>query len=287
MSNPEPWLSEFCRQRQLPPSYAADVERCCGSLIKTWAQRAAGASRPLVMGINGAQGSGKSTLAEILELILSRRYGLRCARLSIDDCYLGRAQRESLAAEVHPLFATRGVPGTHEIGLAEQLFSRLADAGPIALPRFNKATDDRMPAGQWPQVAGPIQLLLFEGWCIGCRPQPDAELASALNRLESEEDASGVWRRAVNAELAGPYARLWQALDGLIMLRSPDWPAVRRWRGLQEQRLAATHTGQYIMDDAALDRFVEFFERLTRWQWQDLPSRSDLVISLDADHRMG
>jgi len=35
--------------------------------------------------------------------------------LSLDDFYLGHAARLQLARDIHPLLATRGVPGTHDI----------------------------------------------------------------------------------------------------------------------------------------------------------------------------
>ena len=76
---------------------------------------AAGAGA-LVVGLTGSQGSGKSTLAARLPPLLAAR-NLRAAVLSLDDLYLPKAERQRLAREVHPLLATRGVPGTHEVAL--------------------------------------------------------------------------------------------------------------------------------------------------------------------------
>ncbi|MCP4994757.1 MAG: hypothetical protein GY934_13400, partial [Gammaproteobacteria bacterium] len=69
-------------------------------------------AHPMLLGINGAQGSGKSTLAAIVCLLLNERHGLHSASLSLDDLYLTRAERQTMATKVHPLFTTRGVPGT-------------------------------------------------------------------------------------------------------------------------------------------------------------------------------
>ena len=38
----------------------------------------------------------------------------RAVTFSMDDLYLGRAARVDLARRIHPLLATRGVPGTHD-----------------------------------------------------------------------------------------------------------------------------------------------------------------------------
>jgi D-glycerate 3-kinase len=39
------------------------------------------------------------------------------------------------------------------------------------------------------------------------------------------------------------------------------------------------------MDDAALDRFVAHYQRLTDWIARDLPPRADIAIRLDADRQ--
>ena len=69
-----------------------------------------------MVGLTGPQGSGKSTLAAKLPPLLAAR-GLRSAVLALDDLYLTHAERRRLAADIHPLLATRGVPGTHDVAL--------------------------------------------------------------------------------------------------------------------------------------------------------------------------
>ncbi|HJV43662.1 MAG TPA: kinase, partial [Caulobacter sp.] len=92
------------------------------------------------------------------------------------------------------------------------------------------------------------------------------------------------------AALAGPYARLFARLDRLVLMTAPDFAVVRTWRGEQEarlrQRLAAEgRDPAQAMDEAALDRFVAHYERLTRWMAADLPGAADLVIRLDERRR--
>nr|WP_229664505.1 kinase [Sphingomonas metalli] len=236
--------------------------------------------RPLVIGLCGAQGSGKSTLAARL----AARFP-DSAVLSLDDLYLPRAARAALAASVHPLFATRGVPGTHDVALGLDIFARL-DAGlPVSLPRFDKAADDRVPAAAWPRAAMPCRLILFEGWCVGARAQADEALARPVNALEASDDRDGAWRYAVNAALAGDYARLFARIDDLVLLAAPDWPTVPRWRREQERALRQRTTGIGIMDEAALIRFVAHYERLTRWILDEMPLRA-LTLRLDAERRL-
>jgi D-glycerate 3-kinase len=52
-----------------------------------------------------------------------------------------------------------------------------------------------------------------------------------------EQDSDGIWRRYVNAKLAGPYQHLFSRIDRLVLLRAPDWQQIFAWRLQQEQQL--------------------------------------------------
>lgn len=237
--------------------------------------------RPRVLAVSGGQGSGKSTLARRLEATLAAA-GMRAAACSLDDFYLTHAERADLGARVHPLLATRGVPGTHDIALLGQVLDGLGQDGTLALPVFDKGADDRLPPAQWRRVAAPLDVLVLEGWCLGAEPESDQALTLAVNDLEARRDPDGRWRRYVNAALAGPYRELWARFDRLIYLAVPDMAAVVRWRTQQEQALPPGRR----MSATAVERFVEHYERTTRQQARTLPDRADVVVTLDADHRM-
>jgi D-glycerate 3-kinase len=246
------------------------------------AQQHAQKKHPLVLGICGPQGSGKSTLALFLRELLSTRFALRVAILSLDDLYLSRDQRSQLAAQVHPLLITRGVPGTHDVALGFEVIQQLCDSRTdraVTVPRFNKATDS--PAA--PEIIhGPMDVVIFEGWCIGAQPQPESALQAPINALEATSDPDGRWRRFVNDQLAGPYQALFAPLDWLVMLEAPDFDCVYRWRALQEHKLWAK--SERGMDDEQLHRFIQHYERLTRWMLTEMPARADSVLTLDSTH---
>jgi D-glycerate 3-kinase len=265
----------------LPDAYRETVDRFWRPIAAAIA--AAHAGRPLIVGISGSQGSGKSTLCRVLEVLLRESHGLNAATLSLDDLYLTRQDRMDLAAAVHPLFATRGVPGTHDLALGEAVFAAVREgrAG-LRLPRFDKARDDRAPEAEWPVMAEPVDVLLFEGWCVGAVPQPAAALAAPLNRLEADEDADGTWRRHVNAALEGPYRALFGAIEYLIMLAAPAFEAVLGWRQEQEHKLRARTGGG--MSDSEVAHFVMHYERITRHLLVTLPGKADVVVSLDKEH---
>ncbi|HHQ13954.1 MAG TPA: phosphoribulokinase, partial [Chromatiales bacterium] len=194
-------LDQFITEHRLPAAFS-ELARTHFTLLAHWAGLKRDPGRTLFLGINGAQGTGKSTLADFLRVTLESVAGWRVACLSIDDFYLTRHERERLAQDIHPLLRTRGVPGTHDMAMLADCVQRLGelDRGEtLALPRFDKATDDRAPVDSWPTITGPIDLIILEGWCVGSRPQTDAELQEPVNALEREQDADGSWRRFVNA----------------------------------------------------------------------------------------
>lgn len=238
--------------------------------------------RPVLVGLCGAQGSGKSTTAQRLAARLADA-GRRVAVCSLDDFYLTRIERAGLAQAVHPLLATRGVPGTHDLDLMnatlDALLSATADRS-LRLPLFDKAADDRADPARWPVQQGPVEMVLLEGWCIGAGPQARDALDQPVNRLEEEEDAAGVWRGFVNDQLAGPYAQLFARLDLRLMLRAPDFACVQGWRAEQEAGLSRAAQGARApMTPTELARFIAHYERITRQLLADPPA--DLIAELD------
>lgn len=257
------------------------------------ARRGAG-DRVLVTGVCGAQGSGKSTLCTLLKEVMSHGFGEQVAVLSIDDVYETHHRRLELARRVHPLFATRGVPGTHDVALGVETIKRLLaqkEGESTAIPAFDKAVDDRLPRSRWPRYHGPCDHVLFEGWCVGAVAEPAEALESPINALEREEDADGTWRRAVNDHLAGEYQALFGLMDALLMLRVEGMHRVFQWRRLQEHKLAesvgasgAAPSKLRIMSDEEVERFIMHYERLTRHILAEMPRRADIVFDLDASH---
>ncbi|BAW80663.1 kinase-like protein [Candidatus Nitrosoglobus terrae] len=248
-----------------------------------------------ILGINGAQGSGKSTLCALLQVILETGFSQRAVSVSIDNFYLTRSERQRLAAEVHPLLITRGVPGTHNVVLAISIFKSLKAARPnssIRLPIFDKALDDQLPEEKELIFQGRPDIVLFEGWCVGARPEPDHQLARSINRLEAEEDPDGVWRYYVNRALGRQYAQLFSLLDKLLLLEIPEFKVAYAQRLEQEQQLArrllkegGANSARRIMDTDELKRFIMHFQRLTEYMLDEMSVRADLVLKINADRQ--
>lgn len=290
------WQTAFLAQHRLPQSYLQHAQFWFDPLAGALALHQKGAGRAVLVAINGCQGSGKTTLCDYLRAVLEAEYGMQAVSLSLDDFYLTREERLRLAAEVHPLFATRGVPGTHDLGLLNRTLDGLLaprDSTPVAVPRFDKAVDDRRPPASWDTILPPVQLVLLEGWCLGARPQPAAQLAEAVNELERVEDPEGRWRVYVNEVLEREFLPLYQRVDQWVMLQAPSFACVHRWRLEQEQKLAATVTDSGpgaasggLMSDAELVRFIQHYQRLTEDCLARLPELVHYLYTLDEERQI-
>jgi len=288
-----PDLNAHLRRLDLPDGYDAAIDTLCRPLVQAIADWRRQALRPIVVGLCGPQGSGKSTLCAVLATLLGER-DFRTAVLGLDDLYLPKARRAAMADAIHPLFKTRGPPGTHDVALGLGVLDALTGAGAmrdVALPAFDKATDDRRPPDQWPHIAAPVDIVVFEGWCVGARPQASAALATPINALEAEEDPGGRWRGGVEAALAGPYQTLFNRLDHLILLKAQSFDQVYTWRAEQEAKLAARlasspDPARRAMSAEELRRFIMHYERITRHILAETPSRADVVVELGPEREV-
>ncbi len=263
---------------ELPADAPPDWRRLAALLALLECGQGEASGRVRLLGISGGQGAGKSTLAGLV-VAACAVLGRKAVSLSLDDFYLTRSEREGLAQDVHPLLRTRGVPGTHDVALAARVLDALRAGTPIEAPAFDKSVDDRRADGV---PLEQVDLVVFEGWCVGAQPEPASRLRAPINDLERLEDASGSWRLAVNEALSGPYAALWARLDRLLYLRVPDLAAVIRWRTEQEQ----AHPPERRMSGEEIERFVAHYERLTRWMAENMLEQADLVGFLDENHAL-
>lgn len=266
----------------LVPGMSADYGRLVYSLAASVATHDSGkkTSSAKMISVAGAQGSGKSTLARHMAQLLEQHFSLNTVILSLDDFYLTRAARNQLAETVHPLLATRGVPGTHDVDGLLRAVNSLRQGNTVAIPQFDKATDDRMAEAR--QV-GPADVIICEGWCWGAQPEPAVRLAQAVNDTEKLEDKDGRWRTFVNRQL-DRYQPLFSA-DGHIFLQVPSMEAVYSWRWQQEQELAAEReNADRVMNESQVRRFISYYERLTRWMLESSPTSADVCIELAEDH---
>ena len=240
-----------------------------------------------IIGLTGGQGAGKSTITQIIKLIFDYNYNLKVVYFSIDDFYKTLKERTKLSENIHKLFKTRGVPGTHDTKLLKKTFSDLMKKKfkPVLIPSFDKSRDDRAPKKKWKKIYKQPNIIIFEGWCVGARPQKNKDLIKPKNILEKKEDPEFLWRNKVNKELKNEYRKIFDKIDRLIFLKVPNFECVYKWRLLQEKKLQLISRGKKTMSDIQVREFIMYYQRITMQMLKDLTSKSYAVLYLDKKHR--
>jgi D-glycerate 3-kinase len=289
-----PSFNNKLNELKLPLELTSDLEKFYIPICYPIIRQIQDSTNPRVIGICGSQGSGKTTFTELLKTVLETGFGLNVVSFSIDDFYLTREERTHIGKTIHPLLITRGVPGTHDVSLAIQILRKLKRKSRkenVTIPRYNKSIDDRFPEAGWSIYTKIPDVILFEGWCVGATPQAEAELDNPVNDLEKEFDIDKKYRNYVNFTLSTNYKKWFTMIDTLIMLKVPSFEKVFEWRWLQEEKLRQYSfengmDASKIMSQEEIKHFISHFERLTKHMLSEMPSRADIVITIDSDHRM-
>ena len=246
--------------------------------------------KTLFLGFSGGQGSGKTTVTKILKIILKKFFKRKIYVASIDDFYKTLKDRNKMSNKIHPLFKTRGVPGTHDINLVKEFFNFINKKKfkKLKLPKFEKARDDRLKKKYWFKIKQKPEIVILEGWCVGAKPQSGSTIKRPLNILEKNEDKNLIWRKYVNAKLKKEYKKLFAMIDHFIFMKIPDFKMVFKWRLLQENKLRKrSHLNKKIMSYNKIKRFIMFYERITLQMMKDLSKSASIVMLLKKNHEIG
>lgn len=121
--------------------------------------------------------------------------------LSIDDFYLPYQKQKQLAAEKpsNPLIQHRGQPSTHDLSLCASVLSSLRGKRETHIPAYDKSAfngqGDRTSEEEWRIVNRyddePIEVVVFEGWCVGFRALEATELHQKWEQAVTEKGKVG------------------------------------------------------------------------------------------------
>jgi len=245
--------------------------------------------KTLFLGLSGGQGSGKTTIVGIMKIILEKFFKRKVYTISIDDFYKTLKERNQMSRTIHPLFKTRGVPGTHDIKLIKKLFNfiKRRKFKKFKLPKFDKSIDDRAKRKYWTSVKKRPEIIILEGWCVGAKPQSNFLIKNPINALEKNEDKNLTWRNYVNNKLKNEYQKIFAMIDHFIFLKVPNFNMVLKWRFLQERKLKKkSYLNKKIMSHTQIKRFIMFYERITLQMIKDLDKCASMVILLKKNHQI-
>ena len=243
--------------------------------------------KTLFLGLSGGQGSGKTTITGTLKIILKKYFKRKIEVISIDNFYKTLEERNKMSITIHPLFKTRGVPGTHDASFIKKFFYFIKNKKfkKFKIPKFSKTLDDRLKKKYWLSINKKPEIAIFEGWCVGAKPQSRNLLKRPINDLEKYQDKNMIWRKHVNERLKNEYKKIFKNMDYLIFMKIPNFKMVFKWRLLQEKKLKKkSHFENKIMSYYGIKRFIMFYERITLQMVKDLSKSASVVMELKKNH---
>ncbi len=243
----------------------------------------------LFLGFSGGQGSGKTTVTEILKIILKKFFRRKICVSSIDDFYKSLKERKKMANDIHPLFQTRGVPGTHDTNLLVNFLRKIMKKKfkKFKLPKFDKSIDDRLEKKYWVNIKEKPEIVILEGWCVGAKPQKNSLINKSINILEKKEDKNLIWRKYVNKKLKKEYKKIFSMIDHFLFMKIPNFNIVSKWRFLQERKLEKkSKSKKKVMTYSEIKRFIMFYERITLQMIKDLSKSASVVMLMKKNHEI-
>ena len=247
--------------------------------------------KPYFVGLAGGQGTGKTTVSSLVKIILEKYFKLKVFKISIDDFYKTRKERNSLSKRIHPMLMTRGVPGTHDINMMLSFFKKTKNKNfkKMILPSFNKATDDRFSKKYWYKINQKPDVIIFEGWCVGAKAELNKTLKKPINSIEKINDKKLVWRKYVNLQLRNKYKELYSQLNCMVYLKAKNFNMLQKWRLKQERKLRLKTkkvSSHKIMSKKNVINFMQTYQRITENMFKNTPKYASIVINLNSNHQI-
>ncbi len=256
-----------------------------------WISKKSDRKKPYFVGLAGGQGTGKTTISNLIKIILTKYFKLKVFRISIDDFYKTRKERINLSKRIHPLLLTRGVPGTHDINMMLSFFkkAKIKKFRTLKLPTFNKVIDDRCSKKKWYKLKNKPDVIIFEGWCVGAKPEKNSSLNRSINLMEKKNDPKFIWRKFVNKQLRLKYKNLYSQLNCLIYLKAKNFRLLQKWRLKQESKLwlkSKRVSKNKIMNKKDVITFMQTYQRITENMFRTMPKFASIIMNLNSYHQI-
>lgn len=165
------------------------------------------------------------------------------------------------------LLQGRGQPGTHDVELGTAIlnaFQKL-NASPdctLELPVYDKSAwegqGDR--AANTQKVHGPVDIVIFEGWCLGFHSLPESDLQERITNAKKDPAPAFVDHTLEHLNAVSQRLKVWERewyplFDAFIQFcpqadgGASPWSLVYPWRLQAEHAMKKANGGQGMTDE--------------------------------------
>lgn len=180
------------------------------------------------------------------------------------------------------LYQGRGPPGTQDVDVGTRVLQAFRASQSVSIPIYDKSAHrgagDRQET--WRHVQGEVDIVLFEGWCLGFQSMPFSELVRRYEQGQAEsprpEYAAHPLEelQLMNRHLA-TWEQAWHPLiDAFVQLvpvaadlEASPWSLVYPWRLEAEHAMKQRNGGRGMSDEevhAFVQRYLPTYELFSR-----------------------
>ena len=141
----------------------------------------------------------------------------------------------------------------------------------------------------WYNINQKPDVIIFEGWCVGARPEINKTLKKPINSLEKTNDQSLIWRKHVNQQLKTKYKKLYSQLNCMIYLKAKSFGLLQKWRLKQEKKLwlkTKKKSRHKIMSKGDVINFMQTYQRITQNMFKNMPKYASIILNLNDNHQI-
>ena len=107
-----------------------------------------------------------------------------------------------------------------------------------------------------------------------------------INRLETIFDKNKKWRQYYNSQLKKDYKKVFSLFDQQIYIQPPAFTYILKWRYNQEKNNALKSRNKDFMNKKDLQKFIQHYEKLTKWMMKTMPAKADILIKVDSNQKI-
>ena len=142
---------------------------------------------------------------------------------------------------------------------------------------------------KWYDLKKKPDVIIFEGWCVGAKPEKNNTLKKTINSMEKAKDQKQIWRKYVNQQLKLKYKNLYSQLNCLIYLKAKNFKLLQKWRLKQERKLwlkSKENSKLKIMDKVDVINFMQTYQRITENMFRHMPKYASIILNLNTNHQI-